>query len=69
MKIKFTEVGSVGADGEHYRFEVELDVADADEAYVKAREFERLTSAIVRGTRDEWAERTAGQDGDEEDET
>lgn len=43
-------------------FETDLDVSNEDEAYVKGREWDKLTAALARGFRDEYAERVKARE-------
>jgi hypothetical protein len=56
MKITLTEIGPSGEDGEHFRYELDLDLATPEEAYVKGREYMRLLMALRDGFNDEWEE-------------
>jgi len=66
VKIKLTEVGSEGEQGARYVFSAELDVADADEAYVKGRQFQKITYSMVRGLHDGADEQAAQREESEE---
>jgi hypothetical protein len=68
VRIQITEVGPQGDDGEHYRYTTDIDVANADEAYVKGREFQKITFSLARGlaqqAEEEMAHGEAEDDGE-----